>query len=115
MKDERTALDTLSREELGIDPRELGGSPWTAALTSLVLFAAGAIVPVLPFMLGGGARAPIWSLVAGGAALFLIGAAISVFTGRGFLRSGVRQLLLGYAAAGATFGIGHLIGVAVTG
>jgi VIT1/CCC1 family predicted Fe2+/Mn2+ transporter len=115
MKDERTALDTLSREELGIDPRELGGSPWTAALTSLVLFAAGAIVPVLPFMLGGGARAPIWSMVAGGAALFLIGAAISVFTGRGFLRSGVRQLLLGYAAAGATFGIGHLIGVAVTG
>jgi VIT1/CCC1 family predicted Fe2+/Mn2+ transporter len=115
MKDERTALDTLSREELGIDPDELGGSPWTAALTSLFLFAAGAVVPVLPFVFDAGPRAVLWSLVAGGVALFLIGAAISIFTGRGFFRSGLRQLLLGFAAAGATFGLGRLIGVAVSG
>jgi VIT1/CCC1 family predicted Fe2+/Mn2+ transporter len=115
MKDERTALDTLSREELGIDPQELGGSPWTAAITSFVLFAAGAIVPVLPFIFDAGPRAPVWSLAAGGAALFLIGAAISVFTGRGFLRTGLRQLFLGFAAAGATYLIGRLIGVAITG
>jgi VIT1/CCC1 family predicted Fe2+/Mn2+ transporter len=115
MKDERTALDTLSREELGIDPQELGGSPWTAAITSFVLFAAGAIVPVLPFIFDAGPRAPVWSLSAGGAALFLIGAAISVFTGRGFLRTGLRQLFLGFAAAGATYLIGRLIGVAITG
>jgi VIT1/CCC1 family predicted Fe2+/Mn2+ transporter len=115
MKDARTALDTLSREELGIDPDELGGSPWTAAVTSFLLFAVGAAVPVAPFMFGAGAHAVLWSLGAGGVALFVIGAAISVFTGRGFLRSGARQLLLGFAAAGITFAIGRLIGVAVAG
>jgi VIT1/CCC1 family predicted Fe2+/Mn2+ transporter len=115
MKDERTALDTLSREELGIDPNELGGSPWTAAITSFFLFALGAVVPVVPFAFGTGARAPLWSMTAGGIALFLIGAAIAIFTGRGFLRSGLRQLLLGFAAAGITFAIGRLIGVAIAG
>jgi VIT1/CCC1 family predicted Fe2+/Mn2+ transporter len=115
MKDERTALDTLSREELGIDPNELGGSPWTAAFTSFVLFAVGAVVPVVPFAFGAGTRAALWSMTAGGIALFVIGAAIAVFTGRGFLRSGVRQLLLGFAAAGLTFAIGRVIGVAVSG
>jgi VIT1/CCC1 family predicted Fe2+/Mn2+ transporter len=115
MKDERTALDTLSREELGIDPNELGGSPWTAAITSFFLFALGAVVPVAPFAFGAGARAPLWSMTAGAVALFLIGAAIAIFTGRGFVRSGVRQLLLGSAAAGITFAIGRLIGVAITG
>jgi VIT1/CCC1 family predicted Fe2+/Mn2+ transporter len=114
MKDERTALDTLSREELGIDPDELGGSPWTAALTSFLLFALGAVIPVLPFAFVTSGRAPLWSMVAGAVALFLIGAAISIFTGRGFVRSGLRQLLLGLAAAGITFGIGRLIGVAVS-
>jgi VIT1/CCC1 family predicted Fe2+/Mn2+ transporter len=115
MKDERTALDTLSREELGIDPNELGGSPWTAAITSFFLFALGAVVPVVPFAFGAGSRAPLWSMTAGGIALFLIGAAIAIFTGRGFLRSGLRQLLLGFAAAGITFAIGRLIGVAIGG
>jgi len=115
MKDERTALDTLAREELGIDPQELGGSPWTAALTSFFLFAIGAVVPVLPFAVAGGRAAPAWSMAAGGVALFLIGAAISVFTGRGFLRAGLRQLLLGFAAAGATYAVGRLIGVALSG
>jgi len=115
MKDERTALDTLSREELGIDPAELGGSPWTAALTSFFLFALGAVIPVLPFAVGASALGPLWSMAASGVALFLIGAAIAIFTGRGFVRSGVRQLLLGFAAAGVTYSIGRLIGVAVGG
>jgi vacuolar iron transporter family protein len=115
MKDERTALDTLAREELGIDPQELGGSAWTAALTSFFLFALGAVIPVLPFAVAAGRAAPAWSMAAGGVALFLIGAAISVFTGRGALRTGVRQLLLGFAAAGATYGVGRLIGVALSG
>ena len=115
MKDEQTALDTLSREELGIDPNELGGSPWTAAITSFFLFALGAVIPVAPFAFGASARASLWSMTVGGIALFLIGAAISIFTGRGFVRSGVRQLLLGFAAAGVTFAIGRLIGVAVSG
>ena len=115
MKDERTALDTLSREELGIDPDDLGGSPWTAAITSFLLFGIGAIVPVLPFLFMTGDRAIIASVAAGGAGLFVIGAAIAIFTGRSFVWSGTRQLLLGIAAAGATYLIGHLIGVAING
>jgi VIT1/CCC1 family predicted Fe2+/Mn2+ transporter len=115
MKDEKTALDALSREELGIDPEELGGSPWTAALTSFFLFSIGAIIPVIPFFFVVGARAPVVSILASGVGLFAIGAAISLFTGRSTLWSGTRQLLLGFAAAGVTYSVGHLIGVAVAG
>jgi len=115
MKDERTALDALSREELGIDPEELGGSAWTAAITSFFLFAVGAIVPILPLFFISGNRALFASIAAGGIGLFVIGAAISLFTGRNFVWSGTRQLMLGFAAAGATYAIGHAIGVAVTG
>jgi VIT1/CCC1 family predicted Fe2+/Mn2+ transporter len=115
MRDERTALDALSREELGIDPEQLGGSAWTAAVTSFLLFAVGAVVPVLPFLFASGSRAPVACIAAGGVGLFVIGAAISLFTGRGVLWSGTRQLLLGFGAAGLTYAIGHVIGVAVTG
>jgi VIT1/CCC1 family predicted Fe2+/Mn2+ transporter len=111
MKDERTALDTLSREELGIDPDELGGSAWTAALTSFFLFSVGAIIPVAPFFF---VTSPLASVGVSGAGLFVIGASIAIFTGRNAVWSGVRQLLLGFAAAGATYAIGHLIGGAVT-
>jgi len=111
----KTALDTLVREELGIDPEELGGSAWTAAGTSFLLFAVGAIFPVAPFFALEGMPAIIASLGASGVALFLIGAGTTLFTGRGVLVSGVRQLLVGFAAAAVTFGVGKLIGVAVTG
>ncbi len=110
-----TALDTLAREELGIDPNDLGGSAWTAAGTSFVLFAIGAVIPVAPFFAVAGQTAIAASLVVSGAALFVTGAGTSLFTGRGFLFSGLRQLLIGFAAAGVTFGIGHLIGVALGG
>jgi vacuolar iron transporter family protein len=110
----KTALDTLVREELGIDPEELGGSAWTAAGTSFLLFALGAIFPVAPYFTLVGMPAMIASLAASGVALFLIGAGTTLFTGRGVLPSGVRQLLVGFAAAGVTFGVGKLIGVAVT-
>jgi len=110
-----TALDTLVREELGIDPDELGGSAWTAAGTSFLLFAAGAIFPVAPYFFLAGNAALFASIVASGAALFLIGAGTTLFTGRGFWFSGLRQLLVGIAAAGVTYGIGRLIGVAIAG
>jgi vacuolar iron transporter family protein len=110
----KTALDTLVREELGIDPEELGGSAWAAAGTSFLLFAVGAIFPVAPYFALAGMSAIIASLVASGAALFLIGAGTTLFTGRGVLPSGVRQLLVGFAAAGVTYGVGKLIGVAIT-
>ena len=110
-----TALDTLAREELGIDPDELGGSAWTAAGTSFLLFAAGAIFPVAPYFTMTGTAALVASVAASGVALFLIGAGTSLFTGRGVWYSGLRMLLFGIAAAAITYGIGKLIGVAITG
>jgi len=110
-----TALDTLVREELGIDPDELGGSAWAAAGTSFLLFAIGAIFPVAPYFWVERSPAVIASLAASGLALFLIGAGTTLFTGLGVWFSGLRQLLIGFAAAGVTYGVGKLIGVAITG
>jgi VIT1/CCC1 family predicted Fe2+/Mn2+ transporter len=109
----QTALDTLVREELGIDPNELGGSAWAAAGTSFVLFTVGAIFPVAPYFALSGMAALAASLAASGVALFLIGAGTALFTGRGVGFSGMRQLAVGLAAAGVTFGLGRLIGAAV--
>lgn len=100
--DPSTARDTLAREELGIDPEELGGSAWQAAVTSFVLFAAGAVVPVAPFVFLSGASAIAVSALASAAALFAVGAGITLLTGRSVLFSGTRQLLIGLGAAGMT-------------
>lgn len=108
------ALDTLAREELGIDPDALGGSAWGAAASSFLLFSAGAIVPVVPFMLLSGHAALIVSLAASAAALTLIGIGTSLFTGRRMLFSALRQLTFGLAAAGLTYGAGALLGVSVS-
>lgn len=110
-----TALDTLVREELGIDPKELGGSAWEAAITSFVLFAVGAIIPVIPFFFTGGMTAVYASLAISGLGLFGIGAAITLMTGRSVWYSGMRQVIFGLVAAGLTFGIGRLIGVSLGG
>jgi vacuolar iron transporter family protein len=108
---EANALDTLAREELGIDPESLGGSAWQAALTSFALFTTGAIVPVVPFVVLSGTIAVALSVAASSAMLFAIGAVITVFTGRPILRTGVRQVVFGLAAAAITYGIGHLFSV----
>jgi VIT1/CCC1 family predicted Fe2+/Mn2+ transporter len=113
MESETSALDTLAREELGIDPTELGGSALQAAVTSFVLCAVGAVIPVLPFLVATGRHAVIASLAASGAALFGIGAAITVLTGRSVWISGSRQVAIGLGAAALTFLIGRLIGVSV--
>jgi len=109
------ALETLVREELAIDPEELGGSAWEAAIASSLLFSIGAIVPVLPYIAWGGIPAAVASVVLSGLALFLLGAGITVITGRSALRSGLRQVLIGLAAAAITFGFGRLFGVALAG
>jgi VIT1/CCC1 family predicted Fe2+/Mn2+ transporter len=111
MANKDTALDTLVREELGIDPDELGGSAWAAAGSSFALFALGAIVPVAPFFLFDGTVALVVSVALSGLALVLIGAGTSLFTGRSVTFSGMRQLLIGLAAAAVTYGIGRLVGV----
>lgn len=110
-----TALDTLAREELGIDPDELGGSAWEAALTSFFLFAVGAIIPVVPFIFSSGMTAVYISVVISALGLFGIGSAITLMTGRSIWFSGSRQVLFGLVAAGLTYGIGRLIGVSIGG
>jgi vacuolar iron transporter family protein len=107
------AVDTLAREELGIDPEELGGSAWVAAVTSFCLFAMGALVPILPFAFASGMPAVVASVAISAAALFLVGAAITVLTGGSVLRTGGRQVMLGLAAAVITFGLGTLVGRAI--
>jgi VIT1/CCC1 family predicted Fe2+/Mn2+ transporter len=110
LADKDTALDTLAREELGIDPSELGGSAWQAAITSFLLFAAGAIIPVAPFAFGGGLTIVAISLALSAVGLFIIGAGITLTTGVPLLKAGGRQVLFGLAAAAITFGLGKLVG-----
>lgn len=111
LSDPTSALETLAREELNVDPAELGGSAWTAAITSFLLFSVGAIIPVIPFTFMHGTPAVAVSMVASAVGLFIIGGGITVFTGRSVWSSGARQVLFGLAAAVITFGIGRLIGV----
>ena len=108
-----SALDTLAREELGIDPNELGGSALQAAVTSFILCAVGALIPVLPFLFLSGRHAVEGSLVASAFGLFGIGAAITVLTGRSVWSSGGRQVAIGLGASAITFLIGRLIGVSI--
>ena len=107
------ALDTLAREELGLDPSDLV-SPWIAAFSSFAAFAFGAFVPVLPYIVGSGTAAFAAAGVLSGIVLVLVGLMISLLTGRSALVTGGRMLLIGALAASATYGIGKAIGVSVT-
>jgi vacuolar iron transporter family protein len=113
--DKEHAHEILVREELGINPEDLQGSAMEAAITSFLLFAVGAIIPVIPFFFTGGFKAVIFSTIGSAIGLFLIGSSITLFTGKSVWFSGFRQVLFGLAAAAITFGIGHLIGVSVAG
>jgi VIT1/CCC1 family predicted Fe2+/Mn2+ transporter len=115
MADDDRALQVMAREELGIDPDELGGSAWTAAISSFVLFVAGATIPVAPFAFLTSSVAVWTSVLASALGLFGIGAAITRVTSRSPWRSGVRQLAIGLAAAAVTYGTGVLLGVSVAG
>jgi VIT1/CCC1 family predicted Fe2+/Mn2+ transporter len=105
----------LVKEELGINPDELKGSAIEAAVTSFLLFSVGAIIPVIPFFFTIGLKAILISTGLSALGLFLIGASITLFTGKSVWFSGFRQVLFGLAAAAITFGIGRLIGVSVMG
>jgi VIT1/CCC1 family predicted Fe2+/Mn2+ transporter len=115
MANPASALDTLAREELGVDPEELGGSAWQAAAASFVLFAIGAIIPVAPHFFLAGMTGVIVSLALSAVGLFVLGAAITLMTGRSVLFSGTRQVIFGLVAAAVTFGVGRLIGVSLGG
>lgn len=113
MKDKTQAHEILVKEELGIDADELKGSAVEAAVYSFIFFAVGAVLPVLPFMFTSGMKAIVISVTLSTAGLFMIGAAITLFTGKNVWYSGFRQVLFGLAAASVTFGIGKLIGVSI--
>ncbi len=113
-EDPERALDQLIREELGLDPDELG-SPFGAAFGSFVAFALGAFVPVLPYLISGGMAAFVAAIGLSLVALFGVGAGVSLLTGRSVLFSGARQVAIGAAAAIVTFIVGSLIGVSVAG
>jgi len=114
MKDKKGALDTLAREELGINPAELGGNPWTAAGTSFALFSAGAIFPVAPFFWMHGTWAIGASALASGAVLCAVGMLSSLFNGRSPWYSAARQLIFGCLAAAVTYGIGAALGTTLS-
>lgn len=105
----------LIKEELGINPEELKGSAMEAAITSFILFAVGAIIPVIPYFFTGGMRAIFFSAGLSAIGLFLIGSSITLFTGKNIWYSGFRQVLFGMIAAAITFGIGRMIGVSIAG
>ena len=110
--DPERGLDALAREELGLNPSELG-SPWGAASFSFISFGAGAVIPLLPFLLARTGGALGASVAVTAIALFAVGATLSLFTGRHAWLGGVRMLLIGWAAGALTFGIGRLLGVAL--
>lgn len=110
MQDKEHALNTLAREELGLNPDDLG-SPWGAASASFLAFAIGGAVPLLPFLLGVNQHAVSVSAGLTGIALFGVGATLSLFTGKSAWRSGLRLVMIGGSAGGVTYLIGSMIGV----
>ena len=110
--DPEHALDTLAREELGLNPEELG-SPWGAAISSFLSFGAGALLPLAPFVLAPGPRALPFAIGVTAIALFGVGALLSLFTGRSAWLSGARMLALGGLAGAITYAIGRLAGIAI--
>lgn len=107
------ALDTLAREELGLNPDNLG-SPWGAAFFSFFSFALGAAIPLTPFLFASGTASLAIAIALTGAALLAVGALLSLFTGRSALYSALRMLFIGVAAGAVTYFVGTLLGVALT-
>jgi vacuolar iron transporter family protein len=110
MRSPEIALETHAREELGINPGQTG-NPTQAAVSSFVCFALGAVIPLLPWLFTGGTTATRWSIGLGAVAAFGVGAGLAHFTGRWWLWSAGRQLLISGVAAGVTYSIGHVVGL----
>ena len=113
MADPEVALDTHAREELGLDPDEGLGAPWGASVASFLMFAFGAAVPLAPFLLSEGTAPVVASAIGSAVVLFVVGAVISVLTGRSATASGMRQVGVGALASIVTFAIGSMLGVSI--
>ncbi len=114
MENPDAALDTVAREELGLSPETIG-SPFGAASSSFVAFVLGAIIPILPYLLGAGSLAFMLSAGLSAIALVIVGALVAAGSGRNLVWGGAKMLMAGGFAAAITFGIGNLVGIAVTG
>ena len=114
MENPNAALDTVAREELGLSPETIG-SPFGAASSSFVAFVLGAIIPILPYLLGAGSLAFMLSAGLSAIALVIVGALVAAGSGRNLVWGGAKMLMAGGFAAAITFGIGNLVGIAVTG
>ena len=112
MEDPEKALEVHAREEMGIDPNELG-NPVFAAASSFIAFAIGAVLPLLPWFFTGGNGAIVGSILLGVAGAVLVGGALALATNRSIVRGSLRQLTIAAAAAAITFGIGSAVGVGV--
>ena len=110
MSDPDLALETHAREEFGVDPSALG-SPITATLSSFVSFVVGAFIPLLPWLIGSGTAAVVWSIALSAVAALTLGVVLGNLTSRPVVHSALRQLGIAVLAAGVTFGVGHLVGV----
>jgi vacuolar iron transporter family protein len=109
-RDENRALNFHLVQELGVDPAEKP-SPWVAAGASFLMFAIGAIIPLIPYLLG---FSSLWAgLACGGVGLLIAGAVAARFTRKSLVAGGIRQLVFGAIAIAATFGVGTLIGATV--
>jgi VIT1/CCC1 family predicted Fe2+/Mn2+ transporter len=114
MRDKNEALDTLAREELGIDPKELGGNPWSAAAVSFCLFSLGAAFPTAAFLWAHGVAAIVQSVALSAFGLATVGVFTSLFNGRSAAFSAFRQIVIGMVAAAFTAGAGRLLGVSIS-
>ena len=114
MKNPKLALAVMAREELSVDPAEMGGNPWSAAGMSFTLFSLGAVVPLLPFCFAAREAAMGWSVGLSLLGLLGMGLATARFNGRGALYSGIRQVLIGAAVAAITFGVGRFFGAEIS-
>ncbi len=112
MDDPEKALEVHAREEMGIDPNELG-NPLFAAMSSFISFALGALLPLLPWFFTGGNGAIVASVILGAVGAVMVGGALALATSRSILRGALRHLLFVAVAAGVTFGIGSAVGVGV--
>ena len=113
MADPEIALDTMAREELGLNPSELG-SPWGASISSFVAFVAGALVPIIPYIFGADALAVPLSAGLSAGALLTVGGALAWMTDRSAIWGALRMAMAGGAAATVTFGVGSLIGTSIS-
>ena len=114
MADDKLALETHVREELGLNPDELG-SPIGAAFSSFWAFVLGAVIPVSPYVFANGQAAFAVSIVLSAASLLIVGAFLSFVTGKNWIMSALRMLLIGGLAAAVTYFVGYLLGVSIAG